>query len=296
MTFPETAQKSIVSTNGQGLMAGTRIPLFVKFAIFWIGLMLVIALFADVLSPHSYSALNLRSRLSPPVGFVGSDPRFVFGTDELGRDVGARVFRAIRASLFIAFASTFISAAIGITLGFLSAHFRRWVDGFIMMLVDVQASLPFLIIAIGVIAAIGDSVILFAILLGFYGWERIARITRGLAISAKEQGYAKAVSDLGASASRVYGRHIFRNIVSTIVVAMTLNFAEVILLEASLSFLGLGVQPPDTSLGNLIGTGRNYLQVASWLVIIPSAVIIFTALSVSLIGDWLRDFLDPTLD
>ena len=133
------------------------------------------------------------------------------------------------------------------------------------------------------------------ILLGFHGWERIARISRGLAIAAQEQGYAAAVRDLGASPWRIYFRHILPNIASTLIVSMSLNFPEVILLESGLSFLGLGVQPPLTSLGNMVGYGRDYIQSAPWIMLAPAAAIVVTTLAISVIGDWLRDRFDPTL-
>ena len=132
-------------------------------------------------------------------------------------------------------------------------------------------------------------------LMGFYGWERYARIARGLAISAGTQGYAAAVVQLGASPGRVYLRHILPNVASTLIVSMTLTFPEIILMESGLSFLGLGVQPPETSLGNMVGFGREYLTRAPWIMLAPAIVIMLTTLSISLVGDWLRDKLDPTI-
>jgi peptide/nickel transport system permease protein len=137
--------------------------------------------------------------------------------------------------------------------------------------------------------------VLLVCLMGFYGWERYARIARGLAISASAQGYASAVVQLGAKPSRVYLKHILPNVASTLIVSMTLTFPEVILMESGLSFLGLGVQPPETSLGNMVGFGREYLTRAPWIMLAPSIVIVMTTLSISLLGDWLRDRLDPTI-
>lgn len=271
------------------------VPPLVALALAWIAAMVLAALFADQLSTHEYRTLGLMSRLLPPVFADGGQPAHLLGTDELGRDVYSRLLASIRISLVIAFLSTLLAALIGIAVGFAASHFRGWLEQGLMMLVDVQASMPFMIIAIGVLAFFGNSLVLLTILMGFHGWERIARITRGLAIAAQEQGYATAAGDLGATPWRVYGRHILPNIASTVIVAMTLNFPEVILLESGLSFLGLGVQPPLTSLGNMIGFGREYIQVAPWLMLAPAAVIVLTTLSVSIVGDWLRDHLDPTL-
>jgi peptide/nickel transport system permease protein len=155
--------------------------------------------------------------------------------------------------------------------------------------------MPFMIISIAVLAFLGNSLPIFIMLLGMYGWEQVTRIARGLAISANAQGYAAAARDIGASPWRIYLRHILPNISAMIVIAMTLNIPAVILLESSLSFLGIGLQPPQTSLGNMVGYGRDYIQSAPWIMLMPAAVIVITTLSVSVVGDWLRDRLDPTL-
>jgi peptide/nickel transport system permease protein len=213
----------------------------------------------------------------------------------LGRDVLSRLIVSIRVSLLIAFGATVISAVLGTTLGFLAAHFRGIVEQAVLMLADFQAALPFLILALSVLAFFGNSLPLLIGLMGLYGWERYARIARGLAISASAQGYATAITQLGATPQRVYLRHILPNIASTLIVSMTLIFPEVILLESGLSFLGLGVQPPMTSLGNMVGYGREYITRAAWIMLCPATVIVLTTLAVSLVGDWLRDRLDPTL-
>jgi peptide/nickel transport system permease protein len=270
------------------------LPPLVIFAIGWLALMLGIALLADVISPFGYTALDLRNRLSPPIG-MGGTWLHPLGTDELGRDVLSRLIFSIRLSLLIAFGATIIGALVGTTLGFLAAHFRGFVEQVVLALVDFSASLPFLILALSVLAFFGNSMTLFICLLGLHAWERYARIARGLAISAGAQGYAAAVRQLGASPWRIYGRHVLPNIASTLIVSMTLAFPEIILLESGLSFLGLGVQPPETSLGSMVGYGREYLTRAPWILLSPAAAIVLTTFSVSVLGDWLRDRLDPTL-
>ncbi len=269
-------------------------PPLVIFAIIWLVLMLATALLADVISPYAYTALDLRNRLSPPIGLGGSLVH-ALGTDELGRDVLSRLIYSIRTSLLIAFGATIIGALIGTSLGFLAAHFRGLVEQAVLALVDFSASLPFLILALAVLAFFGNSMLLLVCLLGLHAWERYARIARGLALAAGSQGYAAAVRQLGASPWRIYGRHVLPNIASTLIVSMTLAFPEIILLESGLSFLGLGVQPPATSLGSMVGYGREYLTRAPWIMLAPATTIVITTLSVSLIGDWLRDRLDPTL-
>ncbi|WP_439574842.1 ABC transporter permease [Phreatobacter sp.] len=266
------------------------VPLLVWFAVLWIAAMILVALAADWIAPYSYTTPNLRNRLVPP----GTAPHWL-GTDELGRDVLSRLIVSIRISLMIAFGATIISAVLGTTLGFVAAYFRGVAEQAVLMLADFQAAMPFLILALSVLAFFGNSLALLIGLMGLFGWERYARIARGLAVSASAQGYASAVTQLGASPGRVYLKHILPNIASTLIVSMTLVFPEVILLESGLSFLGLGVQPPMTSLGNMVGFGREYITRAPWIMLAPALTIVLTTLAVSLLGDWLRDRLDPTL-
>ncbi|WP_372824933.1 ABC transporter permease [Polaromonas sp.] len=286
-------QQTIPSTTRWKAWLSAYPPLVVA-GVLWIVAMLGIAIFADLLAPYAYSQLDLKARLQPPVFFGGNSEHWL-GTDELGRDLLSRLFISVRISLLVAFIGTLLSAMIGVLLGFLAAHFRGWVEQLVLMLVDFQASMPFLVIALAVLAFLGNTLPLFIALMGFYGWERAARIARGLTIAANEQGYAAAANEIGASPLRVYFLHVLPNIASTLIVSVTLTFPELILLEAGLSFLGLGVQPPMTSLGNMVGYGREYLQSAPWILLAPSAVIVLTTFSVSLVGDWLRDRLDPTL-
>ncbi|MET4324002.1 peptide/nickel transport system permease protein [Bradyrhizobium sp. RT5a] len=266
----------------------------IGIAVTWLVFMLLVAVFADGLAPYDYAALDLHHRLAAPLG-LGGTIAHPFGSDELGRDVLARLVISIRISLLIAFGATLIGAVLGITLGVLAAHFRGWVEQVILGCVDFQASMPFLVLALAVLAFFGNSLLLFVGLIGLHGWERYARITRALAMSSNEQAYVIAVRQLGATPRRVYLRHIMPNIASTLIVTMTLAFPDIILLESGLSFLGLGVQPPFTSLGNMVGYGRDYLTRAPWILVLPSLVISLTTLSISLVGDWLRDRIDKTL-
>jgi len=268
--------------------SGGSVPWLVAFAVFWVLLMLAAAVFAEQLRPYGITQMDLRRRLSPP-----GDALHWLGTDELGRDVLSRLLLSIRVSLLIAFGATAMATVLGTTLGFLAAQFRGWVEQAVLMLIDFQAALPFLILALAVLAFFGNALPLFVGLMGLYGWERHARIARGLAIAADAQGYAAAIRQLGAGSWRVYLRHVLPNVASTLIVSATLSFPEVILLESGLSFLGLGTQPPMTSLGNMIGYGREYLTRAPWVLLAPSAVVVLTTFSVSVLGDWLRDRLDP---
>lgn len=181
------------------------VPALVVAALVWVVSVLLAAVFADQLRPYGITQFDLRNRLAPPLGF-GGVMAHPFGTDELGRDVLSRLLVSVRISLLIAFGATTLAGLLGTTLGFFAPHFRGWVEQAVLMLIDFQAALPFLILALAVLAFFGNSLPLFVCLMGLYGWERHARIARGLAISAHVQGYASAVRQLGAGPWRVYLR------------------------------------------------------------------------------------------
>lgn len=275
-------------------LGGSRPGLIIFLCMSWLALVVLVAIFADVISPYPYTAQSLLNRLKPPA-FLGGDPAHFLGTDGLGRDVLSRLFHATRMSVVIALAGSLIGASVGTLIGFVAAHFRGWVEDAIMVLVDFQASMPFLIIVLAILAFFGNSFELFIVVIGLHGWETYARVTRGLVLQANGQNYAFAIRTLGIHPVQVYFRHILPNIMSILVVQLTLNFPDLILLETSLSFLGLGIQPPQSSLGLMLGEGRSYLATAWWMAIPAGVVIFLTTLSISLAGDWLRDKLDPTL-
>jgi peptide/nickel transport system permease protein len=271
-----------------------RWPTVIVLAFVWVGLVVGAGAFAGLLAPHNYQAMDLRARLAPPALF-GGDWNHLLGTDELGRDVFSRLLASIRVSLSVALAGTIIGATLGTVLGFLAAHFRGWFDDLVMMLVDAQAAIPFIIVALTIIAFFGNTLSLFVIVVGLYGWQTYARLARGMALSITRRGYITAVTAVGARPGRVYLRHVLPNIAGVLIVNATIGFPEVILLETALSFLGLGIQPPLSSLGNMLSYGRSYLENAWWIAVLPGIVLSFTTLAVSLIGDWVRDRLDPTL-
>ena len=216
--------------------------------------------------------------------------------------MGVLVDETLRAGRILAglefpspFAFIAIAVAVGMTLGFLAAYFRGRVEQGILMLIDAQAAMPFMIIALAVLAFLGNSLTLFTLLMGFYGWERIARIARGLAIAAQEQGYASAARDLGASPWRVYGRHILPNIANLLIVQSTIQFSLGILAEAGLSYVGLGAQPPVPSWGRMLADAQTLVSLAPHVAVIPGLTIVFMVLGLNLLGDGLRDALDPRL-
>jgi peptide/nickel transport system permease protein len=271
-----------------------RYPPLVLVAALLILVVLIVSAAAEWLAPFHYTTQDLANRLQPPA-FLGGLERYPLGTDELGRDILSRLIYATRFSVIVAILGTSIGAVVGTLLGFVAAHFRGWIEEALMMLVDAQASVPFMLLALAVLAFFGNSLTLFILVLGINGWENYARLTRGMVLSAREQGYAVAVHALGATPARIYMQHILPNIAAVLIVQFTLNFPATILLETSMSFLGLGIQPPLTSLGQMLGAGRNHLLAAWWIAVLPGTMIFLTTLSVSLFGDWLRDRLDPTL-
>ncbi len=254
----------------------------------------LIAVIGNVFSPYSVTNQDLLNRLKPP-GFLGGPEQYLLGTDRIGRDLVARLVAGLRMSLLVALAGTLIGAVVGTLIGFIAAHFRGYVEEGLMMLVDFQASLPFILIALTLLAFFGNSLVLFIILMGLFGWETYARLARGVVLSASSQPYAKAVTALGAHPLRLYLRHILPNVASALIVQITLTFPQIILLETSLSFLGLGIQSPNTSLGQILGDGRDYLSTAWWISVWPGLLIFVITLSMSILGDGLRDRLDPML-
>ena len=255
---------------------------------------IAIAVAGNVFTPYALTNQDLLNRLKPP-GLLGGPEQYPLGTDRIGRDMVARLVAGLRMSLLVALAGTLIGAVVGTVVGFVAAHFRGLVEEALMLLVDVQASLPFILIALTLLAFFGNSMALFIILMGLFGWETYARLARGVVLSAAAQPYARAVVALGAPPMRLYLRHILPNVASALIVQVTLTFPQIILLETSLSFLGLGIQPPNTSLGQILGDGRDYLSTAWWISVLPGVLIFVITLSMSILGDALRDRLDPTL-
>jgi peptide/nickel transport system permease protein len=270
-------------------------PLMIKLCLIWLGAMMAIALLADVISPQHYTTQDLTARFRPPLGW-GGDWDHPLGTDNLGRDMLSRLIYALRTSILIAIVGTLIGAVCGTLIGLAAGRLRGFFDLIAMMLTDVQTALPSLFIAITFLAFFGNNLMMFIILVSLEGWERYARLARGLVLSEQNSDYIRAVEGLGATSGRVVFRHLLPNIMAALVVQVTLNFPGTILLETSLSFLGLGIQPPNASLGLMLGEGRRYLLNAWWIAVLPGLVIFVTTLAMSLFGDWLRDRLDPTVE
>ncbi|NTI46446.1 ABC transporter permease (plasmid) [Agrobacterium tumefaciens] len=286
-----THAKTLALPKGQFWNFATRTPISIWLCIIWIAAIVIVGATAQWIAPFDYLQQAPLARFALP----GTLPGHLLGTDYLGRDVLSNLFVAIQMTLMIALAGSVICLVIGTSLGFLAAHFGGWVDNLIMGFADAMQSVPFIIVALGVLAFFGSNPLLFVFLAGIYNWWRYARLTRGLVLSANEDGYAEAARIVGVPSWRIYLRHILPNIAGPLVVQLTVNYPELILLESGLSFLGLGIQPPSTSLGLMVADGRNYLAIAWWLAAFPGVVLVFTTLSISLLGDYLRDRLDARL-
>lgn len=260
-----------------------------------LGIMLLVAILAPLLAPYDPDAQTLLARLKPPVGFAGASGDHLLGTDQLGRDMLSRTLYGLRLTLAIAFIGSFISLLLGTTLGVVAGYAGGRIGGAIMALVDVQIAVPFTLIALLIIAVFGNSLPVLITVIGFSGWETYARIVRAQVLSVSRMPFVEAAISAGAPNRRILFKHILPNASSPIIVVWTMTFSALILLESSLSFLGLGVQPPTATLGSMVGMGRDYLASNAWIALIPSLVIMFVSLLVLLIGDWLRDALDVKL-
>lgn len=258
-------------------------------------LLVALAVLAPWLSPHDPNAQSLLSRLRPPLGFDRALAQFPLGTDELGRDVLSRTLHALRLTLGVAFLGSIIGLLIGGTLGVVAGLARGAVESAIMALVDVQISVPFTLIALLAVAVFGSELTVLVLVLGIAYWEQYARIIRGEVMRLRDMPYVDAARAAGASGWRIATRHILPNVVSPLVVMFTIGLSNIVLLESTLSFLGLGMRPPTATLGSMVGIGRDYMPSAPWIVAVPAILIVLVTLVVQLLGDWLRDRFDVRL-
>jgi len=256
-------------------------------------LAVAIALLAPWIAPHSPTAGNLAARLKPPAWQDGAIPGRLLGTDLLGRDALSRLMWGARISLLIALAATLIGATVGSVVGLVAGFHRGAVDAVLTKVIDVQLAFPFVLLAIAVVAVAGPSVPVLVIVLAIGAWVGHARIVRGLVLSLRERDYVQAARALGARAPRIIGRHLVPEVLSTIVVLATFDVGRIIILESTLSFLGLGVQPPTPSWGSDLRDAAVYVRQAWWTAAFPGLAIMAVVLAVNLLGDGLRDWLDP---
>lgn len=255
----------------------------------------LVALLAPVLAPHPVTAFDLAHRLAPPVWDAHGTWNHPLGTDALGRDVASRIIYGARTSLGVAGVAVLLAAALGILLGLVSGYAGSWTDAVVMRLADVQLSFPYLLLAIAVMALLQPSLGNLVIVLVLRSWVVYARLIRVVTLSAKEREFVAAARALGAAGPRIVFRHLAPNVIGPSIVVSSFQLAELIIVESSLSFLGLGVQPPTPSWGGMVSEGREYVGTAWWLSALPGLVIVVTVLGANLFGDALRRSLDPRL-
>ena len=252
-------------------------------------LLFIVSLLAPWLAPYDPNAIDLKNVLAPP---SGGNP---FGTDPLGRDVLSRMIWGAGISLKVGFVATGIAILIGTMLGAVAGYYGRWVDNLIMRFVDIMLCFPTFFLILAVIALLEPNIWNIMIIIGITGWMSVARLVRAEFLSLKERDYAVAEKALGARDFRIIFLHILPNALAPVLVAATLGVAGAILTESALSFLGIGVQPPTPSWGNILTAGKDNIQIAWWLSLYPGLAILITVLGYTLLGEGIRDAIDPRL-
>lgn len=259
-----------------------------------VAIVALLAAFAPLVMPYNPSRQDILSRLLPP--FSASPAGFhLLGTDALGRDLMSRLIIGARVSLLVGFAAVLVSAGVGVTLGLIAGYDSRRSGRVLMGLADVQLAVPFLVLILAVVAVLGPSLFNLILVLGVAHWVQYARVVRAEALALSEREFVQAAQVLGARTSRILLKHLLPNVTSSIVVISSLLVARMILYEASLSYLGLGVPPSIPTWGGMISDGRNYMGNAWWVAALPGLAIFLTVVAINLVGDRLRDLLDPKL-
>lgn len=258
-------------------------------------LFLLMALFAEQIAPHDPSRGNLRLRLDPPAWQEGGSWEYSLGTDAQGRDLLTRIIFGARISLLVGFLSIGASVAVGLALGAVAGYYRGWFDSLVSRFADLLLAFPFLIFAIGMMAFLGPGFINLILALSFKGWVEFYRLVRGEMLSEKTQEYVEAARVAGLSHPAIILKEILPNIIQSVFVLGTLRMGHMIIMEASLSFLGLGIPPIIPAWGSMVSAGRDYILVAWWVSTLPGLAILFLVLAINLFGEGLRDILDPRL-
>jgi len=260
-----------------------------------IALFVLMALFAPLLAPHDPTEADLFRRLQPPFWLEGGELAYPLGCDGLGRDILSRIIYGARVSIVIGVVVVLLATAVGVLAGLAAGYLRGWADAAISGLVDILLGFPYLIFAIGLMAMTGPGAVNVALALVYKEWVIPCRVVRGETLAAREMEYVEAARAIGASRLTIMLREVLPNIISPVVVVATLRIAQVIILEASLSFLGLGVQPPTPSWGSMVADGRAFMLDAWWVSTFPGLAILLLVLAINLAGQLLREALDPRL-
>jgi len=251
------------------------------------------AVFAEYIAPHEPNRQRLVARLKPPFWAEGGSMTYPLGTDNVGRDIWSRIIHGSRISLIVGICAVSVSTLIGVTLGLISGFWGGRIDAIIMALVDIMLAFPQLILAFAMVAVLGPGIGNIILVLGITGWERYARVVRAEVLALREREFVQAARAVGVSNPKIVFGHIMPNTFSSVIVMATLQTAQAILAEAALSFLGLGTGRTYPSWGQMISLGRDYLSIAWWLSTFPGLAILLTVLAINLVGDRIRDVLDP---
>lgn len=260
-----------------------------------LSLFLLSAIFAPVLAPYSPTKISLTERLLPPFFVDGGSTAHILGTDKLGRDVLSRVIFGTRISLSISLIVVFITSSFGTILGIISGYLGGRIDATLMRVTDVSISFPAIILALLLAVIIGPSFLTVVLAMSILGWAPYARLIRGETLKLRGADFVDQARIIGSSSLRIMVRHIFPNIINPLIIMMTLSVGIIILLEAGLSFIGVGIPPPTPSWGVMVSDGRNLVSFAWWISFFPGMAIGMVVLSGNFLGDWLRDRLDPRL-
>jgi len=263
----------------------------------WVVLTLFVALgiAGPLVAPYSPTAQDLTGRLAPPTVDVVRPGVHLLGTDQLGRDILSRLIVGSRVTLVVALVAVFTGGTLGCALGVVAGYYRGWTERVIMRVVDIQLAFPFILLALIIIAVLGPSLPNLVLVLAVTSWVDYARVVRAEVLSIREQEFVEAARAIGVRDVRLLPRHILPNVYTAVIVIATLQIAKVVLLEASLSFLGLGIQPPTPSWGRMLAEGRDFVASAWWLAAFPGLAILLLVLSVNLVGDWLAVYFNPRL-
>jgi peptide/nickel transport system permease protein len=265
------------------------------FGGFIILVMVISAIGAPILAPYNPNKTSLLLRNTPPSWESKGSTAHLLGTDPVGRDLLSRLIYGARISLFIGLTVTILASAFGILLGLLAGYYQSWIEEVTMRVADLFLAFPFILLAITIISVLGAGLTNLILVLVITGWVQYARLVRGQALSVKQNQYVDAARVAGASGWRILGRHILPNVAASVIVLATLQVAFVLLTEAALSFLGLGVNPSIPTWGSMVNDGRLYIYNAWWVITFPGLAIMIAVLGINMVGDWLRDILDPTL-
>lgn len=266
-----------------------------KFGLVVVVIWVLVAIFAPLLAPYGINDIDVVQRLAPPCWMENGSMEHLLGTDQLGRDVLTRLIYGSRISLIVGIVAGIVGLIIGVILGLLAGYFGGVIDSIISRIIDVMLAFPFIFLALLLVAALGSSLANVILVLGITGWVPYARTIRAQVLSVKEKEFIKSAHSLGCSDMRIIFKQILPSVIDSAIILGTMDVGTIILSEASLTYLGLGIPPHIATWGNMIANGNDYIFSAGWLTMIPGIALLLGCISINFVGDWLRDIRDPRL-